>query len=87
VTPRAAIRVDLRDRPLRTIETAKQPLRFFPLHRLNHIIGIDPDRMITSRMRERLVARRREVVDPLEIKHPRPELTRNFLGPIPAAGI
>jgi hypothetical protein len=68
-------------------QSLKDSLELVPLNRLNHIIGIEPKRIIAGRMRKRLVSRCREVVDPFEVKHPCPELAGDLLGPVRAARI
>jgi len=44
------------------------------LGRVDQIIGIEPERVIPGSPRQSGISRRREIVDPYEIKHPRPEL-------------
>jgi hypothetical protein len=65
----------------------KQRLQLLPLVRINDIIGIQPERIIPGRPRERSVAGRGEVINPHEVKHPRPELAGNLHGPIGRARI
>jgi hypothetical protein len=71
----------------RPLQSRKQRHQFISLLRLNDIVGIKPKRIITGRVRQCLIPRRREVVDPRKIEHPCPELTRDFLGPIGTARI
>jgi len=55
-------------------QTIEQRLELYPLWRVKHIIGIEPERIIPLRPRERRVAGRREVIDPHEIEYPGTEL-------------
>jgi hypothetical protein len=55
--------------------------------RINHIIGVNAERIVTGPQRPCGLACRGEIVNPHEIKHPRPELARNLLGPIGRARI
>ena len=45
-----------------------------PLCRVNHVVGIEPERIIAGGPRQRRVAGRGEVINPDEIKHPCAEL-------------
>ncbi len=49
-----------------------------PLWRVNQVVGIEPERIITLGSRQRRLAGRGEVIDPDEIKHPCPELFSDF---------
>ncbi len=59
-------------------QSVQQVPQLFPLRRVNHVIGIEPERIVTRGPRQRRVAGRGEVVDPDEIKHPGPELAGNL---------
>ena len=72
---------------LRDRQTVQQRLQLLPLRRVNHVIGIEPERIIPGRPRQRRVPGRGEVIDPDEIKHPRPKLPGNLPRPIGRAGV
>ena len=56
-------------------QSVQQLPQLLPFRRVNDIIGIEPERIVAGGPRQRRVAGCGEVVDPDEIKHPRPELT------------
>ena len=64
----------------------KRP-QLFDLDRINHIVGIQPKRVITRRVRKCFVPCRREIIDPLEIEHLRSKLAGDLLGSIGASRI
>ncbi len=59
-------------------QSVQQLPQLLPLRRVNDIIGIEPERIVTGGPRQRRVAGRGEVIDPDEIKHPSPELAGNL---------
>jgi hypothetical protein len=61
-----------------TRQPSQQLLEFPSLTRFNHIVSIEPERIITRGAGERGIARRREVIHPDEVENLRTERPRNF---------
>ena len=59
-------------------------LQLLPLRRVDHVIGINSERIISRGPRQRRVPGRGEIIDPDEIKHPRAKLPGNLPRPIQA---
>ena len=53
---------------LHASETRQQRPQLLSLVRLDHVIGVEPEGIIAGRVRERLVTRRGEAVDPRELE-------------------
>jgi hypothetical protein len=68
-------------------QTPKQSLELLPFRPIDHVIGIQPERVIAGRVLQRRAPCRREVIDPRELKDTRPELDGNLLRPIRAPRI
>ena len=68
-------------------QPVEQRLQFRPLGRLDHVVGIEPEREIAGGPRQRGIARRGEVVDPDEVEHPGAELAGDLDRPVDAARI
>ena len=59
-------------------QTPNQLLQLRPLRRLNQIIRIKPKRIITRGTSQRRIPSGPKIIDPHEIKHPRPERSGDF---------
>ena len=59
-------------RRLGDLQTVQQSPQLLPLRRVDHVIGVEPEGIITRGSRECRVAGCGEIIDPDEIKHPRP---------------
>ena len=73
--------------PVRSRATPQQRFELRTFRRLDQVVGIEPEGIIASGAGERCISGGGEVVDPDEIKHPRPERPGDFNGAIRAAGI
>ena len=71
----------------RILQFVEQRLELDSLGRIEHIIGIQPERIVPLCPRERRVAGRGEVTDPDEIEHPGPELAGDLPRAVGAARI
>ena len=71
--------------PVAGPQPVKNRPELFDLDRIDHIIGIEPEGVITGRMGQRFIPCRGEIVDPDEIKHLRTELAGDLLRAVNAA--
>ena len=62
-------------------------MELVPLRRVKHIVGVEPECIISSRPCQSCVASCGEVINPDEVEHLCPKRSGNFHSPVDAAGI